>query len=83
VQAKADGLGTGTSIRRLRRIVLLGWAASMWAWLFAAISFYWAAGGTIGLVTLGTNLQTVALARDPLTILIGGWGAGAAKAIVE
>ena len=56
-----------------------GYAASAWAFSFAAISFYWAIGGTRGLATLGTTLQELALARDPFAIVVGGWVAGIAK----
>lgn len=30
-----------------------GYAASVWAFVFAAISFYWAVGGTAGGSTIG------------------------------
>jgi hypothetical protein len=57
------------------------YAASAWAFSFAAVSFYWAAGGTIGLATLGSTLHALALARDSIAIAVGGWGAGVAKLI--
>lgn len=59
----------------------LGYAAAAWAVIFAAISFYWAAGGTALLETLGVTLRDMALARDPLAILVGGWLVGLAKLI--
>lgn len=65
----------------MRRAAWSAYAACAWAWAFAAVSFYWAAGGTLGLATLGTQLERLALARDPLAIWIGGWAVGVAKFI--
>lgn len=70
---------TATCPNRVPRIRWPGYAASAWAFIFAAVSFYWALGGTVGLATLGTTLYALALARDPVAIAVGGWGAGAAK----
>ena len=58
-----------------------GYAACAWALAFAAASFYWGLGGTLGLATLGREIEQLALARDPMTVAIGGWGAGAAKVL--
>ncbi|MGH2410134.1 MAG: DUF3995 domain-containing protein, partial [Chloroflexota bacterium] len=33
-----------------------GYAACMWAFVFAAVSFYWAAGGAAGVDTLGSTI---------------------------
>jgi len=71
----------GQAVVAARHVVWVGYAASAWAFVFATISFYWAAGGTVGLATLGSTIQALALARDPLTVVIGGWGAGLAKVI--
>jgi hypothetical protein len=65
-----------------RRGRWLGYAAAVWAFSFAAVSFYWAAGGTGGLETLGAALRDLALARDPVTVAVGGWGAGIGKLLV-
>lgn len=46
------------------------YAAFAWALVFAAMSFYWAAGGTAGLDTLGNELERDALAREPDTIAL-------------
>jgi hypothetical protein len=65
------------------------WAAA-WALLFAAMSFYWALGGTVGLDTLGVELEREARAREPDTIalvwvtgLLKLAGAGVALALVQ
>lgn len=60
-----------------RRTAAVG--AAVWAFVFAATSFYWALGGRMGAETLGPGL--VELARDPLFVAVGLWGAGVAKAI--
>jgi hypothetical protein len=70
-----------TVTRELGHTAWAAYAAGAWAFVFAAISFYWAAGGTIGLATLGRTIEQLALARDPMMVTIGGWGAGIAKAI--
>lgn len=57
-----------------------GYAACAWAVAFAAISFYWAAGGTIGVNTNAPAITTHVLARDPSWIAIM-WGAGVLKVI--
>lgn len=60
------------------------WAAylaAVWAFAFAAVSFYWAAGGTLGLSTLGVRIEQLARARDPLAVWIGGWVVGVLKVI--
>ena len=44
--------------------------AAAWAILFAAMSIYWALGGTVGLDTLGVELERDARARDPDTIAV-------------
>jgi hypothetical protein len=40
-----------------------GYAACAWALVFAAMSFYWAAGGRIGIETQAGSIQTAA--QDP------------------
>jgi len=45
----------------------MAWAAygaAGWAFAFAVVSFYWAAGGTVGLGTLARTLREQAVARD-------------------
>jgi hypothetical protein len=41
-----------------------GYAACLWAGLFAVISLYWAAGGTRGAETIGDAITDPALARE-------------------
>jgi hypothetical protein len=47
-----------------------GYAACVWSLLFAAISFYWAAGGTAGADTIGDAITEPALAREPMWVAI-------------
>ena len=54
------------------------YAATAWAAVFAALSFYWAAGGTAGAVTIGPAIAAPVLARDPTWVAIL-WGTGALK----
>jgi Protein of unknown function (DUF3995) len=46
------------------------YAAAAWALLFAAMSFFWALGGTLGLDTLGNEIEREARDRDPDTIAV-------------
>jgi hypothetical protein len=41
------------------------YAAAVWAFLFSVVSFYWAAGGTIGLNTLAAGLRELARTHNP------------------
>jgi hypothetical protein len=56
----------------------VGYAACLWALLFAALSFYWAAGGTAGGVTIGPSLERLGRTRDPEFVVIL-WATGALK----
>ncbi len=58
--------------------VWAAYAAAACAFLFAAVSFYWAVGGTAGLDTLGGRIEELARARDPGMIALG-WITGALK----
>jgi hypothetical protein len=53
-----------------------GYAACAWAFLFAAISFYWAAGGTAGGDTIGPAIT--GLAHDPAFVAVL-WAIGLLK----
>jgi len=53
-----------------------GYAACVWALVFAAITFYWAAGGTAGGDTIGPAITN--MARDP-AFIAALWGIGALK----
>ena len=61
--------GTTTSRGNRRAGLLLGrwgaYAACVLALAYAAVSFYWAAGATAGLSTIGGELEEMARARDP------------------
>jgi hypothetical protein len=57
-----------------------GYAAAFWAFLFAAMSFYWALGGRLGVETIGDAITKPALAGDP-TILAVVWITGALKVV--
>jgi hypothetical protein len=54
------------------------YAAGGWALLFAAPSFYWAAGGTVGTGTLDPGIA--AMARDPWFVAVV-WATGVAKVL--
>lgn len=62
-----------------RRAGAAGYAACAWALAFAAVSFYWAAGGSAGADTIGPALTSLALARDPEFVAIL-WITGVLKA---
>ncbi len=53
------------------------YAAAVWAFVFAGMSFYWAVGGTAGIATLSPEIA--AMSRTSwFTIIV--WGTGAMKA---
>jgi hypothetical protein len=56
-----------------------GYAASAWAFLFAAVSVYWAAGGTAGIETQSASIQELGEQRDPWFVAVL-WGTGILKA---
>jgi hypothetical protein len=41
------------------------YAAAAWAFLFAALSLYWAAGGTAAIETVGGEVERLGRERDP------------------
>jgi hypothetical protein len=58
-----------------------GWAAyaaCAWAWAFAAVSAYWALGGTAGVGTVAADVAAVPLADSPAFV----WGTAGAKALL-
>lgn len=57
-----------------------GYAAAIWAFLFAVMSFYWALGGRLGVETIGDAITKPALAGDP-TILAVVWITGVLKVV--
>jgi hypothetical protein len=60
------------------RTTWAAYAACALALLSAIPSFYWAAGGTIGLDTVGGAIEELARARDPASVALG-IGAGVVK----
>ena len=60
------------------RTTWAAYAACALALLSAIPSFYWAAGGTIGLATVGGAIEELARARDPAGVALG-IGAGVVK----
>jgi hypothetical protein len=63
---------------RSRPTAWAAYAACALALLSAVPSFYWAAGGTIGLDTVGGAIEDLARARDPAGVALG-IGAGLLK----
>lgn len=53
-----------------------GWAvwaafgACVWAWVFAALSFYWALGGMVGVEAVSSAIVSLARARVPWLIVV-------------
>jgi hypothetical protein len=60
------------------RTTWAAYAACALALLSAIPSFYWAAGGTSGLATVGGAIEELARARDPAGVVLGV-GAGVLK----
>ncbi len=58
-----------------------GYGASAWSFIFAALSIYWAAGGTGLSGTIGKDLESLALAGDPVFLAIL-WISGLAKIFI-
>ena len=67
-------MNTGTTTTRGARAGSPGrwsaYAVCVVALLYALVSFYWAAGGTTGLSTIGGELEQMARARDPGIVAI-------------
>lgn len=55
-------------------------AAAGWAFVFAAMSFYWAVGGTLGGETIGESIAGPAARREPWMVAVL-WITGALKAL--
>jgi hypothetical protein len=68
------------SKQRSRPAMWAAYAACVWALLFAAMSLYWAAGGTAGADTIGDAITGPVLARDPAFVAIL-WATGVVKAL--
>lgn len=52
----------------IRGLKWSAYAAAVWAFLFALMSFYWALGGTAGVETLGSAFSDPAVIGDPLFV---------------
>lgn len=60
VAARGDGRGTGAlETPAVRGPTWAAHAAAVWAFAFAGVSCYWAAGGTVGLGTLGGTIESL------------------------
>lgn len=66
--------------RRPASTTWAAYAAAAWAFVFAAMSFYWAAGGTAGGSTLGESMTKLAREREPWFVAVL-WVTGALKAV--
>ena len=64
-----------------QRYIRSAYAASMWAFIFAATSFYWAAGGTFGVSTVGSEIISIATTYKTLFSIIL-WLDGIAKTLL-
>ncbi|HEU5432280.1 MAG TPA: DUF3995 domain-containing protein [Thermomicrobiales bacterium] len=58
--------------RQGKRPAVAAWGAASWAFGFAAVSFYWAAGGRIGVETIARQIERVPLANDPRIVAATG-----------
>src|SRR5579863_7454453 len=84
MNSEGSGIGMAAneitaSPRSSMRVASLIWApytASVWSLLFAGTSFYWAAGGMLGVDTLGSAIQ--AQVHDPAFIAVV-WLTGGVK----
>lgn len=63
---------------KARRTPWFAYIAAMWALAFALMSFYWAAGGTLGANTLATGIANLSEKRDFWFVAIL-WLTGALK----
>lgn len=54
-------------------------AAAVWAFAFAALSFYWAAGGTVGVAAVGGTIEGTARSHDWFVAIV--WLAAFAKTV--
>nr|QRG34985.1 DUF3995 domain-containing protein [Micromonospora sp.] len=69
-----DGRGGGPAVQAggagVRPGAWAGYGACLWSLLFAALSFYWAAGGLVGAGTIGPAVEGPALAREPVFVAV-------------
>ncbi len=57
---------------------IYAYVGAAWAFLFAAMSFYWALGGSVGLSTLGEGIEEIADRRETAD-LVAVWLTGVLK----
>lgn len=69
-----------TLMPRPPRIAWAGYAACALALLHAAVSFYWASGGTAGISTVGGELEAMGRTASPALSALA-WGTGVAKVL--
>jgi len=60
--------------------VWAAYAAAIWSFIFAIISFYWGLGGMIGVDTLGEGIKELALSGDT-EIMVMVWITGVLKVL--
>ena len=70
--------GVRTTEYRVRSGTCAAYAASALALLHAAVSFYWAGGGSAGLSTIGGALEELGRSREPALIALV-WATGLLK----
>ena len=75
-----DEMTTGTPSQPSRSAVWTAYGACGWAFLFAALSFYWALGGTAGVETVSPAIVQLARAHVPWLIVVL-WISAVAKVV--
>lgn len=73
--------GRGLHFLRILNYAVIDYAAASWAFAFAAISFYWAAGGTFGANSVGKVILSIAMSDRVLFSLVL-WADGVAKTLL-
>ncbi len=79
-RGEPEEVANTASLPQLRTVSWAGYAACTWAIVFAAVSFYWAVGGTVGVNTNAPAITKHVLARDPAWVAIM-WCTGVLKII--
>ncbi|MFJ8578299.1 DUF3995 domain-containing protein [Micromonospora sp. NPDC093277] len=67
---RGGGTAAPAGRNRVRPGAWAGHGACLWSLLFAALSFYWAAGGLVGAGTIGPAVEGPALAREPAFVAV-------------
>jgi len=65
-----DEMTTATPNNPARWAVWVAYGACGWAFLFAALSFYWALGGTVGADTISPEIVQLARAHVPWVVAV-------------